>query len=235
MLFFPRTLMAGPEDIFIDPSDPSVIRETEIPFQSKILLRASDLPQKSAIHSPVEFHDQYFTQVVPNPQGTELAIAIRAGSLTWSGIYHLDGHHIDQLSLHFDSESSQPYWSPDGKLLVVQEEDSSHRIDLEFYGQEDKNLCVLNGKSAKSKFLNLSEPWWNAGSDRIFFKAEISNAYRNSLGLKSIPTSPKIGEATPECQKVLLHPVAKFMAENPGAVLPPRVAASLSEVEGQTP
>ena len=75
-LFFLRPLWAGSEDIFIDPSDPTLIRETQIPFESKILLRASDLPEKSSVHSPVPLTDQSFLSVVPDPQGKQEPVTL---------------------------------------------------------------------------------------------------------------------------------------------------------------
>jgi hypothetical protein len=218
---------AKPGDIFIDPLDATLIRR-EIPGgQAEIIFRAQDLPTESSLH-PVHFGPQKFTFLAVNPEGTILAFSAQAGDHEWSGLYYLANKDIRQLNLRFESKSLAPYWSKDSRYLVVEEEESTGRRFLEIFDLEKDDHCVLDGRAAKNKFLNFLQPWWSEQGERIFFKAEINNRYRKSLGLKSLNLSETIGEANPRCQKLALKPLSKFLAEQPRETIPQETKVTLS-------
>jgi hypothetical protein len=62
---------ADEASIFIDPSDPSLIRRTEIPFASEILLNAAELPEQSMSHPKILFGEQKFSYIEVSPQRLE--------------------------------------------------------------------------------------------------------------------------------------------------------------------
>lgn len=221
-------------DIFIDPQDFTLIRRATGANESEVLLRAADLPSESVLH-PIRFGSQKFTYLAVNPDKTILAFSAQAGDHEWSGLYYLANKDIRQLNLRFESKSLEPYWSQDSRYLIFEEADSNRRRFLEVFDLEGDSHCVLDGKTAKNKFLNILQPWWSDSGDKIFFKAQINNYYRKSLGLKPQKMSGLIGEASPKCQKVVLRSGTKFMAELAPESMPDEARVLISPEKSPEP
>ncbi len=219
-LFFLSKVFADSDNIFIDPSDPTVIRRTIVPYESQIILKASDLPAQSALHQRVDFGEQVFTHIVLSPDNNSLAFSAQGALHGWNGIYNLKDKSIVQLTLRFESKALLPYWSHDGRYLAVEEEDSNKTRFFEIFDLEGGGQCTLNGRVAKNKFLSFLHPWWSREEDKIYFRVDVNDAYRKSLGLKPLKIGSRIGEANIHCQDVVLRSVAKFMAEVPSDPLP---------------
>jgi len=207
-------------DIFIDPSDPTVIRRTVVPFASEILLRTSDLPASSEAHPNVLFGDQAFSYIKLSPEGTHLAFSVDGSLSDWSGIYEISSKQVRQVGLSFDSVALAPYWSVDGRRVVFEEEDSSHRRYLQVYDLSEGSRCTLDGRLAKGKFLDFTNPWWSETGDKVYFRVDVNNNYRRSTGLKPLTVPSRIGEANLQCQALVLRSVEKFMAEVPAKSIP---------------
>jgi hypothetical protein len=212
-------------DIFIDPSDPTLIRRTAVPFESEILLRASDLPASSEFHPNVSFGAQSFSYLKVSPDGTRLAFSVDGSLSDWSGIYDFRSKKITQVSLSFDGEALAPYWSSDSRRVVFEQADSNHRHLLQVVDFETEGLCTLDGRSAKNRYLDFDAPWWSETGEKVYFKVEVNNGYRRSLGYKPISVPSRIGEADVRCQNVVVRSVEKFMAEVPSEPLPQEVLA----------
>ncbi len=101
------------------------------------------------------------------------------------------------------------------------------RRQIRVLDREGGGQCVLEGRGAKNKFLNFSDPWFSETGREFYFKAEVNDAYRRSLGLKPLRTPARIGEASWDCKKVALRPVSQFLAEHPMAALPDRLSSSV--------
>jgi hypothetical protein len=217
IFFLPNssTVFGITNTFFIDPQDSTLIRKMINASESELVLNASDLPDHSELHPGIHFTQQRFSYLAPSPDKTILAFSVEAGLHDWSGIYNLTTKEIKQLNLRFEAKALAPYWSGDGRFLAFEEEDSNRRRYLEIFDLEKETRCLLDGKVAKNKFLNFLQPWWSDQGDKIYFKVEVNNDYRKSLGLKPLKESSVLGEATSRCQKVVLRSVAKFMAEVP--------------------
>lgn len=218
---------AADDAIFIDPSDSSIIRKTVIPFASEILLRASDLPANSEAHPNVVFGEQRFSFVSVSPEGTHLAFSVDGSSSDWSGVYDLETKDIHQVALSFDAEALAPAWSADGRRVVFEEMDSVGRRYLQVYDIQKRERCSIDYRVAKSKYLNLLNPWWGDTSEKVYFRVDVNNKYRRSMGLKPIAGPPRIGEANAQCQNWVLRSVEKFMAEVPASSIPREAMAVL--------
>lgn len=219
------SLISGParaadDSIFIDPSDPTLIRKTVIPFASEILLRAADLPARSETHPNVAFGDQSFSFISVSPEGNYLAFSVDGSLSDWSGVYDFGKKDIHQVALSFDAQALAPAWSADGRRVVFEEEDSVGRRYLQVYNLEKREHCALDYRSAKNKYLDLLTPWWSDTGDKVFFQVDVNNKYRRSMGLKPLNLPVRIGEASAECQDLVLRSVEKFMAEVPTSSIP---------------
>lgn len=212
-------------DYFIDPSDPTLIRRARIPFESQVVLSAADLPQKSAVHAPVLFSGQKFSYLALSPDGNRLAFSVDGDNHDWTGLLDLTDGSVRQLTLNFDALAATPHWSTDGRFLAVEGEVGSERKRVTLVALEQGKECVLDGAALRNKFLNVSDPWWSEKGDKIYFKAEVNNAFRRSLGLKPMGAPAKIGEADLQCRRAALHPVSEFLAEYPTEILPGRLSA----------
>jgi hypothetical protein len=213
--------------IFIDPSDPTVIRRTEIPFVSEVLLSAADLPTQSISHPKILFGRQRFSYLKVSPDGRVLAFSVDGDSSDWSGLYELKSKKITEASLSFDSEALSPYWSSDGRHVAFECGEAAGRRVLRIYDVEQATLCTLDGRSAKNKYFNFYHPFWSESGEKLYFQVEVNNAYRRSMGLKPLTAATRIGEIGTQCQNLVLRSVEKFMAEVPRLSLPPEATALL--------
>ena len=217
--------MADPAEIFIDPSDPSLIRSTEIPFASQVLLSAADLPTQSMSHPKILFGEQKFSYLQVSPDGQALAFSVDGESSDWSGLYDLKSKKITEASLSFDSVALSPYWSGDGRKVAFESEEANGRRVIRIYDVEKSGLCALEGRMAKNKYFNFLRPFWSDNGDKLYFQVEVNNAYRRSMGLKPINAAVRMGEAGVQCENLVLRSVEKFMAEVPSYTLPPEAMA----------
>jgi len=217
--------LAEAGDIFIDPSDPTIIRRTVVPFESEVVLRASELPTTSEFHPNVSFGEQSFSYLKVSPDGTKLAFSVDGSLSDWSGIYDFRNKKITQVSLSFDGEALAPYWSTDSHRVVFEQSDSNHRRLLQVVDFETEGLCTLDGRSAKNRYLDFDAPWWSETGEKLYFRVEMNNGYRRSLGYKPLTVQNRIGEADARCQNLVLRSVEKFMAEVPSEPLPQEVLA----------
>jgi len=208
-------LWADSPTIYIDPQDATVIRRTEIPFLSQVLLSISDLPVDSPQHEKVHFGQQKFSHISLSPDGSQIAFSVDGAVHDWAGVYDLNNKTIKEITLCFEGEVRAPFWSDAGNFIVIEENVPPHRRYLQVFDVENSKLCRLDGRRAKNKYLNFSEPWWNSAGDRIYFKVDYNNAYRKSLGLKAKKVSRQIGEAGPDCKKLNFYSVSEFMKKFP--------------------
>jgi hypothetical protein len=111
----------------------------------------------------------------------------------------LESGRVRPVGLSFESETAHPAFSEDGRHLVLQERRSQGRTGLQVYDLDDGGECGLDGRKARDKFLNFSEPWFSPKGDR--------------LRPKQLP--PRIGEASSDCGKVRYYSVAEFMEKFP--------------------
>lgn len=220
-------LRAADDAIFIDPSDPGLIRKTVIPFASEIVLRASDLPTHSEAHPNVAFGEQRFSFISLSPDGSYLAFSVDGSLSDWSGVYDLGKKDLHQVALSFDAQALAPAWAADGRRVAFEEEDSVGRRYLQVYDLEKRESCGLDYRSAKNKYLNLLNPWWSETGDKVYFQVEVNNRYRRSMGLKPLAAPARIGEANVQCQELVLRSVEKFMAEVPAGNIPREALATL--------
>ncbi|MFO1464730.1 MAG: hypothetical protein U1F66_13255 [bacterium] len=211
--------------IFIDPSDPTLIRRTVIPFQSEILLRATELPMNSEAHPKVLFGEQRFSYVKLSPDGATLAFSVDGSLSDWNGLFRISDRSIRQVGLSFDAVALTPHWSPDGKRVAFEEEDPSGRRYLQVYGLDSEANCSLDGRMAKGRYLDFLNPWWDEAGEKIYFRVEVNNNYRRSMGLKPLSLPSRIGEAGLSCQNLVLRSVEKFMAEVPAKSIPQEAMA----------
>ncbi|MCC7345493.1 MAG: PD40 domain-containing protein [Deltaproteobacteria bacterium] len=220
-------LQGADDAVFIDPSDPAVIRRTVIPFASEVLLRASDLPTHSEAHPNVAFGEQRFSYISLSPDGSHLAFSVDGSLSDWSGVYDLGKKELHQVALSFDAQALAPVWAADGRRVVFEEEDSVGRRYLQVYDLAKRERCGLDYRSAKSKYLNLHRPWWSEAGDKVYFQVEVNNKYRRSMGLKPLTAPARIGEANAQCQELVVRSVEKFMAEVPDGNIPREALATL--------
>ncbi|HKX11522.1 MAG TPA: hypothetical protein VJP40_00110 [bacterium] len=211
--------------IFIDPSDPALIRRTEIPLASTVLLNASELPTQSLSHPKILFGEQKFSYLQVSPDGQTLAFSVDGEASDWSGLYDLGSKKITEVSLSFDSKALAPYWSGDGRKVAFESEDPNGRRILRIYDVDQASICALDGRAAKNKYFDLHRPFWSDDGGKLYFQVDVNNAYRRSMGLKPIVAATRIGEAGVQCQGFVLRSVEKFMAEVPLKSLPPEAMA----------
>jgi hypothetical protein len=204
------------DTIFIDPENPGQLIRTQVPFRSEVLLKIQDLPQTSAAHPAVFLDNQKFTFISTSPDRQSLAFCVDAQLHDWTGTMNLVDHQIKQLGLSFESEAVNPNFSEDGRFLTLEEIQSQGRHSLEVFNLEKDTECKLDGRDARDKFYNFSDSWWSPEGDRLYFKVEYNNRYRKSLGLRSKSIPIRIGEATPECEKIRYYSIADFMQKHPG-------------------
>jgi len=224
-----RSARAEDGSIFIDPSDPTLIRRTVIPFQSEILLHASELPDHSEAHPKVLFGEQQFSHLKASPDGSMLAFSVDGSLSDWSGLYKLADKSIQQVGLCFDAVAMDPYWSADGRRVVFQDQDPSGRAYLQVYDLDSQERCSLDGRAAKNKQFDFLNPWWDETGEKVYFRVEVNNQYRRSMGLKPLEVPSRIGEANVKCQGLVLRSVDKFMAEVPGSSIPQGTMALFSK------
>ena len=226
---------ADEASIYIDPSDSTRILRTAIPFVPEVVLSASELPPSSHIHAPVPFNEQKFTYLAVSPDGSRIAFSVDADTHDWTGVHSLAARGVEQLTLCFESQALRPYWSTDGRYLVVEEAGAQDKRQLRVFDMVESTECVLDGVRLKNKFLNLSDPWWSGDGSEVFFKVENNDAYRRSVGLKALNTPAKIGESSWDCKKIAAHPVARFLADHPAEAPPEQVLSSLVTEAPVTP
>ncbi len=214
------SLAAADDPIFIDPSDPTLIRKAVIPFASEILLSAADLPAHSEAHPKVLFGDQRFSYLAVSPEGSHLAFSVDGSRSDWSGVYDLARKDLHQVGLSFDALALAPAWTADGRRVVFEEADPAGRRYLQIYDLEKRESCSLDLRTTKNKYLDLVNPWWNDTGEKIYFRVDVNNGYRRSMGLKPLTAPSRIGEADLQCQGLVLRSVEKFMAEVPASTIP---------------
>jgi hypothetical protein len=225
--FFIGVASAGADEtsIFIDPSDPTLIRRTEIPFASTVLLNAAELPSQSLTHPKILFGQQKFSYLQLSPDGRTLAFSVDGEASDWSGLYDLNTKKISEVSLSFDSEALAPYWSGDGRKVAFESEEANGRRILRIYDVDQASICALDGRVAKNKYFDFHRPFWSENGEKLYFQVDVNNGYRRSMGLKPIVAATRIGEAGGQCQAFVLRSVEKFMAEVPLKSLPPEAMA----------
>ncbi len=231
-VFFLSLASAGADEIavFIDPSDPTLIRRTEIPFASTVLLSAAELPSQSLTHPKIFFGEQKFSYLQPSPDGQTLAFSVDGETSDWSGLYDLKTKKVTEVSLSFDSEALAPYWSSDGGKVDFECEEANGRRILRIYDVEQASICTLDGRVAKSKSIDLHRPFWSDNGEKLYFQVDINNVYRRSMGLKPIVAATRIGEVGGQCQGFVLRSVEKFMAGVPVKSMPPETMALSPQV-----
>jgi hypothetical protein len=229
LLISVATAWADEPAIFIDPSDPGLIRRTEIPFASVVLLSAADLPPQSQAHPKILFGEQKFSYLKVSPDGQILAFSVDGELSDWSGLYDLETKKHSEVSVSFDSEALAPYWNGDGRKVAFETEEANGRRAIQIHDLDQASTCELDGIAAKNKYFNLHHPFWSESGDKLYFQVEVNNVYRRSMGRKPIKTPIRIGEAGVRCDKVVLRSVEKFMAEVPGQRLPPEATALLPQ------
>ena len=225
--FFLGLSAAGADEaaIFIDPSDPTLIRRTEIPFASTVLLSVADLPTQSLTHPKILFGRQKFSYLKPSPDGQVLAFSVDGVASDWSGLYDLKTKKISEASLSFDSEALAPYWTHDGRKVAFESEEANGRRVLRIYDVDQATLCSLDGRLAKNKYFDFHKPFWSEEGDKLYFQVDVNNTYRRSMGLKPVVAATRIGEVGPRCEGFVLRSVERFMAEVPLKSLPPEAMA----------
>ncbi|HCU23616.1 MAG TPA: hypothetical protein DF383_01260 [Deltaproteobacteria bacterium] len=229
ILLWPAALWSNDGSIFIDPGDPTLIRRAVIPFESEILLRASELPTHSEAHPNAVFGTQIFSHLEVSPDGQALAFSVDGSLSDWSGLYFLATKTLRQVSLSFDAKALAPHWAIDGQRVVFEQEDSGRRHFIEIYDLGTEGSCRFDGRLAKNKYLDFLKPWWNGAGDKVYFEVHINNAYRRSLGLKPIKAAPRVGEIDAQCRNFILRGAQKFTAEFPAETLPQESETPLPE------
>lgn len=215
LFFSPAGLRAQEASIYIDPVEPSQVVRTQPPFISEVFLKIQDLPKSSAAHPAVILENEKFISVVPSPDQKSLAFCVDARAHDWTGLVDVESGKVRQIGLSFEAEADHPAFSEDGRYLVLEENRSQGRSALQVYDLDTGNECDLDGRKARNKFLNFSEPWFSPKGDRLYFKVEYNNRYRKSLGLRPKQFPPRIGEASSDCGKVRYYSVAEFMEKFP--------------------
>lgn len=211
--------------IFIDPSDSTLIRRTEIPFASTVLLNSAELPAQSSSHPKILFGSQKFSFLQVSPDGQSLAFSVDGELSDWSGLYELNSKKLTEVSLSFDSEALAPYWSGDGRKVAFESEEANGRRVLRIYDVDQASICALDGRAAKSKYLDFRRPFWSDNGDKLYFQVDVNNGYRRSMGLKPLALTTRIGEVGVQCENLVLRSVEKFMAEVPVKSLPAETMA----------
>ncbi len=199
----------------LDSQNGEAILWLQIPWETKVLLQVSDLPQGSPAHEGVVFGRQKFAHLAPSPDGAQLAFSVDGSQHDWLGVLDLKTHRVSEAAVSFEGEVGAPFWSADSRFLAAVEAISQGRKIIDVIDLKSGERCRLEGKKILNKYWNVKQPWWNASNDRIFFQVHYNNTYRNSLGLKSKEMAPRIGESDPQCQEVKLYSVSEFMEKYP--------------------
>jgi dipeptidyl aminopeptidase/acylaminoacyl peptidase len=203
------------QPVFIDPENSAQLIRIRVPLIPEVVLKVQDLPTYSAAHPALILENEKFTHLAVAPDGRTLAFCVDAQAHDWTGLMSLAEGRVRQVSLNFDAAAVRPSFSGDGRYLMVEEDRNQSQVGLQVFDLEKGTECRLDGRKARDKFLNFSDPWWSPDGSQVYFKVEYNNGYRKSLGLRPKAVAPRIGEATPECGKVRYYSVAEFMQKFP--------------------
>lgn len=207
--------MAEPTLLFIDPVEAKKIYRVHVPFQEEIVLTTEDLPAQHPEHEAIYFAEQKFSHLAVAPGGKRLAFSVDAVPHDWAGILDMNTKEIQEMDFFLEGKSLKPFWSGGGRFLVVEGQGPMERKFLKVFDTQVDQVCLVEGKRLRQKFLNFSKAWFSQDGETLFFRVDYNNAYRKKLGLKSKKINPKIGQINLQCQGFQSYSVKEFMKKFP--------------------